>query len=78
MNKSINLIFFLVFILVTACSFDSKTGIWDGDKDEKRKISELEKRQKKKIDIYKVFTSYILYANSALTIKLSTSVADCV
>ena len=45
MNKKKNLIFFLVLILLNHCSFDNKTGIWDGNEDEKERISELEKKQ---------------------------------
>ena len=46
MNKKKKLIFFLVLILLVNCYFDNKTGIWSGDKDEKRRISELEKKTK--------------------------------
>ena len=52
-NKK-KLIFFLIFILLSNCSFDKKTGIWKGSKEEKEKVSELEKKQKEIIDIYKV------------------------
>ena len=46
MSRKKNLIFFLIFILSANCSFDNKTGIWGGDKKEKRRITELEKEQK--------------------------------
>ena len=46
MNKKKNLVFFLVLILLAHCSFDDKTGIWSGDKEEKRRITELEKKAK--------------------------------
>ena len=49
-NKK-NLIFFLIFILLNNCSFDKKSGIWKGGEKEKRRISELEKKQKEIIDI---------------------------
>ena len=62
MINNINLIFFLIFILISGCSFDSKTGIWDGEDDERIKISDLEKRQKEIIDIYKVYTSNKTYS----------------
>ena len=57
MIKKKNLIYLLIFILLTNCSFDNKTGIWTGDKEEKRRISELEKKQKKIIDITKIYSS---------------------
>jgi len=62
MINNINFIFFLIFILISGCSFDSKTGIWDGEDDERIKISDLEKRQKEIIDIYKVYTSNKTYS----------------
>ena len=57
MIKGKNLILFLIFILLINCSFDNKTGIWGGEEEEKRKISELEKEQKQIIDVYKVYSS---------------------
>ena len=35
--------FFLILVFLSNCSFDSKTGLWKGDKKEKEKISEIEK-----------------------------------
>ena len=61
MNKKKNLIFFLIFILLPNCSFDNKTGIWSGEKKEKRRISELEKEQKQIIDIERVYSSENIY-----------------
>ena len=57
MNKKKNLIFFLVLILLVNCSFDNKTGIWSGDKDEKRRISELEKIQSRTISTDTIYSS---------------------
>jgi len=51
------IIFFLIFILINNCSFDSKTGIWSGTEKEKRKMSELEKEQKQIIDVYTVYST---------------------
>ena len=45
MNKKKNLAFFLTLILLTNCSFDNKTGIWDDKKKEEVRISEIEKKQ---------------------------------
>ena len=50
MNKKKNLIFFFVLILLVNCSFDNKTGIWSGGEDDKKRISELEKKQNQTID----------------------------
>ena len=50
-NKK-NIFFFLVFLLINNCSFDNKTGIWGDSEKEKRKISEIEKKQKEKMLLY--------------------------
>ena len=36
--KKKNLIFLLIFVLINNCSFDNKTGIWSGDKEEKENL----------------------------------------
>ena len=60
MNKKIKyLVFFLILILVANCSFDRKSGIWSGYEDEKKKASELEKEQKRVIDVIKVTSSKV-------------------
>ena len=59
-NKK-KIIFFLIFILLNNCSFDDKTGIWNEREEEKRKISELEKKQKQTIKVDKVFSSDHIY-----------------
>ena len=61
-KKTNYLIFFLIFILFTSCSFDNKSGIWSGSEKEKRRVSELEKEQNRVIDIVKVYTSEIFYS----------------
>ena len=74
MNKKKNLIFFLVFILLVNCSFDNKTGIWSGDKEEKRKISELEKEQKQTKVVDYIYSSKSVYSKEiSLTKKISIS-----
>jgi len=70
-NKK-RLIFFLIFVFLYNCSFDKKTGIWDGDKKEKRRISELEQKQKNIIDVYKIYTSENIYSKN---IVLKESIA---
>ena len=62
MNKKKKLIFFLVLILLVNCSFDNKTGIWSGDKDEKRRISELEKKQGRTISTDTIYSSENIYS----------------
>ena len=69
MNKKKNLVFFLVLILLAHCSFDDKTGIWSGDKEEKRRITELEKKQKQLIDVDKIISSDNFYTEEKKLIK---------
>ena len=40
-------ILFLVFIILSNCSFDTKTGIWGDAVKEKKRIAELENKKKK-------------------------------
>ena len=63
------LIFFLIFILFASCSFDNKSGIWSGSEKEKRRVSELEKEQKRIIDIVKVYTSESFYSKEIPAVK---------
>ena len=56
-----SLVFFLIYILLSNCSFDNKTGIWSGNEKEKRRISELEKKQKQIVDIERVYSSENIY-----------------
>ena len=72
-NKK-NLIFFLIFILLNNCSFDNKTGIWGDGEKEKRKISELEKKQKQILDVEKIYSSDKIYLKEVpLTKNISLS-----
>ena len=66
MIKKKRLIFFLIFILLNNCSFDSKTGIWSGSEKEKRKISEIENEQKQIIDINKIYSSENAFSREVL------------
>jgi len=45
MNKKRKIIFFLTLTLLSSCSFDDRTGIWDGNEVAKERIIELEKEQ---------------------------------
>ena len=54
MNQSVY--FLIVFILLAACSFDKKSGIWTGSDEEKR-IFNLEKEQSQEKEIIKIFST---------------------
>ena len=64
-----------MFILLNNCSFDNKTGIWGDSEKEKRKISELEKKQKQILDVEKIYSSYKIYLKEVpLTENISLSI----
>ena len=67
-NKK-NIFFFLVFLLINNCSFDNKTGIWGDSEKEKRKISEIEKKQKEIIDVEKIYSSEFIYNKKKKLVK---------
>jgi len=74
MSKKKFYIFFLVFFLITSCSFDDKTGLWKGEKKEKERISELEKQQKEIINVKNIYSSdkpFLLEKKLKKKIKLS-------
>ena len=48
---------FLIFFFLSNCSFDNKTGIWSSEKDEKRRVSDIEKQQKSILDTVKLYSS---------------------
>ena len=48
------IIFFLIIFFLNSCSLDNKTGIWSGSDKENEKLSEIERKQNKKIDSYKI------------------------
>ena len=75
MIKNKKIIFFLIFILINNCSFDSKTGIWDSDEKEKIRISELEKKQKEIIDIKKIYSSEDIYSKE-VSLKTKRSIIN--
>jgi len=67
-------IFFLLLIFLTHCSFDSKTGIWDGSKDEKDRLSELERQESNKVSSNKVYSSENIFSKEQnLNKKISLS-----
>ena len=63
------LIFFLIFILFASCSFDNKSGIWSGGEKAKKKISKLEKEQRRVIDVVKVYTSETFFSKEIPAVK---------
>ena len=66
MNKNIKyLILLLLFTLITSCSFGDKTGIWGGDKKEKERLAELEKRAN--IEIIKIYKHGNIFSKEVLT-----------
>ena len=68
------IVFFLIFISLNNCSFDNKTGIWGEGAKEKRRISELEKKQKQILDIEKIYSSENIYSKEkSLTNKIILS-----
>mgnify|MGYP006089031817 CR=1 FL=1 len=61
-----NLSYFLLFILLSSCSFDKATGLWDGSAEEKKKITELENKQKRIIESYDLYSSENIYTSEFL------------
>ena len=57
------IIFFLISVTLFNCSFDHKTGIWDGSKSEERRLAKLEKEQKntRNSNTFKIFSSDSIY-----------------
>jgi len=49
--------FFLIIVLITHCSFDNKTGIWSSEKNEEKRVLNLEKQQKSVLDTVKLYSS---------------------
>ena len=62
MTKKIKyLAFLLILNLFASCSFDNKSGIWSGSEVEKKRISELEKEQNRKIDVVKIYSTKSIF-----------------
>tara|TARA_B100001013_G_scaffold210011_1_gene127644 strand:+ start:253 stop:1605 length:1353 start_codon:yes stop_codon:yes gene_type:complete len=75
MNNKKKLIFFLISILLVNCSFDNKTGIWSGDQNERKRLTELKKEQiRRENNIVKIISSENIYSREkVLTKKISLS-----
>ena len=63
MNKKFYLTIFALLLFLPNCSFDSKTGIWDSDSKEKKRISDLQKKQSENISIKKIFSSENIFSD---------------
>ena len=66
---------FILLLILNHCSFDDKTGIWSGSANEKKKLSEFDKKQKKILDVYKIYTSDEMYSKEitlSKVLKIST------
>ena len=67
MNRYIKyLIYLLILTLFTNCSFDNKTGIWDGTKKEEKRVEILEEEQNGEINKTQVFSNYKFYNEEIL------------
>ena len=63
------LIFFLIFILFASCSLDNKSGIWSGSEKVKKKVSKLEKEQRRVIDVVKIYASETFFSKEIPAVK---------
>jgi outer membrane protein assembly factor BamB len=71
MNKKIiNIFLFTSSLLLTSCSFDKVTGIWSGSKEQVKKIQELEKQQKEKLNSVKIYSSEGIFSKEVLSNKI--------
>ena len=61
MIKNNYIFFFLIFFLISHCSFDNKSGIWDGGEEERQKIIDLERKQKEVIETDTLLSSQQIY-----------------
>jgi len=59
-------------VLLTNCSFDNKTGIWSGSDEEQRRMKELEREQKKLLEVVKIYSSEDSYSEEVSSTKITT------
>ena len=70
------IIFFLILILASNCSFENKTGIWGDSEKEKKNISDLERKQKQIIEVEKIYSSENVFSKEiSLTKNITLSKA---
>ena len=59
----------IIFFFLNGCSFDSKTGIWDGSKEEKKRLSSIENEQKSLLGSENIYSSKIIYYDEIIPTK---------
>ena len=69
MSRKKNLIFFLALILLTNCSLDNKTGIWTGEENEKKRITELDEEKKQIVNTVNIYSSENIYSKEVSLTK---------
>ena len=70
MIKIINFkIIIIFFIILTSCSFDNKTGIWDGLGNEKERARRIENDQNRNVEIVKIYSSQNTYSKEVEAVK---------
>ncbi len=57
MENKKKIIIFSILLLLNNCSFDNKTGLWKDSEEEKRRVLELEQKQKEVIKVEKIYSS---------------------
>jgi len=57
----IKIIIIFIFLL-TGCSFDSKTGIWDGLENDEKRVRSNENKQNRNVEIVQVYTSQNIFS----------------
>ena len=67
MKNSKTLKIFIILALLTGCSFDSKTGIWDSSKGEKERIASIKDKQNSLLRSKKVYSSKAIYYDEILS-----------
>ena len=71
MNKSsTHISLFILTIFLTSCSFDKVTGIWSGSEEQVKRVKELEKQQKEKLNSVKIYSSEGTYSKEVLPNKI--------
>ena len=67
-NKKISILL-ITLALLNNCSFDNKTGIWGDAGKEKKKIAELEKKQKELVKVEKIYSSDVTFSKEVILNK---------
>tara|TARA_B100000686_G_C16720199_1_gene934452 strand:+ start:233 stop:1582 length:1350 start_codon:yes stop_codon:yes gene_type:complete len=69
MNKRNNVIFLILLFLLSNCSFDSKTGYWDGLEEEKRRVKIIQAEQEKQKNLIKIYASEKFFYEEKALVK---------